>query len=190
MYKKNYIIYLTIGFIFFTLMSGMGKLFTKKNEVPYANEKYPTPEITTKLPSDKDTIFKLPKFSANTIDDKRIHSYQFTNKILIIDFWATWCPPCVREIPHFVKLQEKYKNHIQIIGLAVSDEIEKVQAFSKSKNVNYPIIMADPLLADQFQKISGIPTTFIVNTNKNVIKRVEGYQDFEYFESIITSLIN
>ena len=188
--RYKILIFIFSCLIFVFLMNSMGKLMKKKEVHPFANEHYPTPEITTQLPSDKDTLFKLPKFSAFTINDTRIHSYQYKDKILIIDFWATWCPPCVREIPHFIKLQQKYTDKIQILGLAVNDEPEKVKNFSINKGINYPVIMADTLLVDQFQSIKGLPTTFIVNTNLNVIHRVEGYQSFEYFEAIIISLIN
>lgn len=188
MSKNKLFIYLISAFIFVFLVSNMGKL-TQKKDPNSANSVSESVSENVEKPVTA-SLFPLPKFTANTISDTTFDSHGFDNKVLIIDFWATWCPPCVREIPHFIELQKKYKDKIQIIGLAVSDEFEKVSKFSADKGINYPIVMADGVLTSQFGDISGIPTTFIVNQDKKVIQRIVGYQSFEFFDAIISKLVH
>src|SRR5215212_425288 len=77
-----------------------------------------------------------------TIDGKTLDSNDFNGKVVLVNFWATWCPPCRDEIPDLIKLQQRYKDHLLIIGVS-SDEgpVDMVSKFAAAHRMNYPIVM-------------------------------------------------
>ncbi len=100
-------------------------------------------------------------------------------KAVILDFWATNCPPCVEEIPHLMALQQKYgAENLVLIGLHVGDDEDRAQipAFSKTHNINYPIAFPDDELSGfVFSDGDGIPRTLIIDRSGAIVKRTVGY---------------
>ena len=127
-------------------------------------------------------------FSAQTLSGTSFSMADVNGKIVIIDFWATWCPPCVVEIPHFIALQKAFPDDIQIIGISLDETAAPVQAFMKEQGINYPIVMGTPELTEQFGPITGIPTTLTLDRNHAVIDKAVGYRDYAYFEGLIKQL--
>lgn len=113
-----------------------------------------------------------------------------TNKALIVDFFATWCPPCQAEIPGFIALQNQYKDKgVEIIGVSVdTGGAGLVGNFAKDKGINYPVYLADPDVAMKYG-IRGIPDTHIYAPNGKLYKRHVGYTEKEEFESQINELL-
>ncbi|MBI4313939.1 MAG: TlpA family protein disulfide reductase [Candidatus Omnitrophica bacterium] len=112
-------------------------------------------------------------------------------KAVIIDFWATWCPPCREEIPHFIALYSKYQPRVEILGIALDEAGRRpVDAFVKENGVNYSIAMGqDGVLANAYGGVRGIPTTFVIDKQGKIYKRYVGYQDQSVFEQDITALL-
>ena len=112
---------------------------------------------------------------------------------MIIDFWATWCPPCRAEIPGFVKLYEQYKDKgLLIVGISLDqggDAKQKVKDFIKNFNISYPIMMGNSEVVKKFGGIRAIPTTFIVNKKGEIVKKIIGYRDESFFENLIKELL-
>ncbi len=134
-----------------------------------------------------------PDFTLNTIDGKEIKLSDYRGKVVIIDFWATWCPPCRKEIPGFVELKNKYDKQIEIIGISVDRNAEQVKSFYKSNKMNYPVAMAtqDVVKAyDAITKLQYIPTTFIVDKDGSLYDVKVGFASKEEFEKIIKTLIS
>ncbi|MGH9391837.1 MAG: TlpA disulfide reductase family protein, partial [Vicinamibacteria bacterium] len=112
-------------------------------------------------------------------------------KVLILDFWATWCPPCKEEVPHLVRLQSKYRDQgLQIVGLSLDQGgAGDVKPFAEEHDVNYAMLIADEKTTKDYGGVSMIPTTFVVDRNGVVVKRFIGYTAPEAFEEAILPLL-
>ncbi len=141
---------------------------------------------------------KAPDFTLTTTDGKTLKLSDFKGKGVIVNFWATWCPPCRAEIPDMVELQKEYESKgFSFIGIAVSDQEEKVKAFVESQKMNYPVAMGTPELAMSYGKftkegtIRGIPTSFVINGKGEIVDYFVGGRDKANFaEAIKKALAN
>ena len=121
---------------------------------------------------------KMPDFVLpNALDGKEVSSEIFEGKALLVTFFATWCPPCVEEIPELISLQKTYeKDGFYVLGLSVDQGGTKaVKKLIKKQAINYPVLMADPQVMQDFGGVYGIPVSFLVNKNGNVVKKYTGY---------------
>ena len=124
-------------------------------------------------------------------DGKPVKSSDFAGKVVILDFWATWCPPCKAEIPGFVELQEKYGDKgLMIVGVSLDEQGPAVvKPFMQQFRVNYPIVMGDEKILQDFGGVTAIPTTFIIDKAGNIVKKHVGFASKEDFEKEITPLL-
>ena len=132
-----------------------------------------------------------PDFTLPDINGKMVSLKDFRGKVLILDFWATWCPPCRQEIPQFVDLYSQYKEKgFEIIGIALDQEGEKVvKPFSQNYNIKYPILIGGEEVSEIYGGIRGIPTTFVIDRKGNIVKKYVGFRDREVFEEDIKALL-
>jgi len=111
----------------------------------------------------------------NDVDGRRISSADWKGKVIIVNFWATWCPPCRAEIPDLIALQDKYRDQLQIIGISEDEGgAELVKRFVDAHHMNYPIVMSTPELRKVFAGVSALPTSFIVSRESRVVMRHVG----------------
>jgi thiol-disulfide isomerase/thioredoxin len=117
----------------------------------------------------------VPAFTVTDLDGKSISTADLKGKVVLVNYWATWCPPCRAEIPDLVKLQDKYRDQLLVIGVS-EDEIapEQVKAFAAEQKVNYPIVMSTPELSKIFKGVSALPTTFVMDREGRVQMRHVG----------------
>jgi len=129
-------------------------------------------------------------FSAKDIEGNKVDLADYLGKkIIVVNFWATWCPPCRFEIPELIKLQKVYKDKIQIIGVSLDRSLGDVKNYREHK-LNYPIIWDRyGEIAYLYGGISSIPTTFIINTEGKIVERIIGARTFESFEYVIKKYI-
>lgn len=142
----------------------------------------------TKLPKQEEQKL-FPEFNVKDLQGKEVNLKDYKGKIFIINLFATWCPPCQQEIPHFVELQRKYKDKITIIGLTYDeggDEI--VLSFAKEKNINYDLYWGTKEIAN-YVDLRGLPNTLIIDQSGHVIYNIKGYSYKETYEKIIKSLL-
>ena len=120
---------------------------------------------------------KMPAFVlADVVDGKEVASDAFRGKTLLVTFFATWCPPCLQEIPTLVELQKEFANDgFSVIGLSVDQGgSPEVARFVTQQEINYPVLMADAQTAENFGGVYGIPVSFLVNKSGNVVKTYTG----------------
>ncbi len=132
---------------------------------------------------------EVPHPAFQTVTGQSMDISQFKGKVIVLNFWATWCPPCVAELPALIQLQTTYGNDIQVIGINVDQDTSKVSSFIKSKGITYPIGYATPKLISAYGNIQSIPTTFIIDRNFKIVDTVIGLHDFKQFEKLIKPYI-
>lgn len=133
---------------------------------------------------------KAPQFIVKDIFNKQVISLdRYKGKIIIIDFWATWCPPCRLEIPDIIKLFSNYSNRLQVIGLSVDSTSGPVKDFYAGMKMNYPVGMSTPEIINEYGGVEAIPTAFIIDRNGVIVDKFIGYRDYSQFEAEIKKLL-
>ena len=130
-------------------------------------------------------------FTMKDLDGKEVSLTSFKGKVILLNFWATWCGPCKAEIPGFVELQSKYKNDLVVVGYSVDDEAPKARAFATEYKMNYPILLGEGRedVQDAYGPIWGIPASFIISRDGKVCKRHLGIESKSVFEREIKALL-
>ena len=103
-------------------------------------------------------------FTIKHLDGKDVKLSDYKGKVVLLNFWATWCGPCKAEIPGFVELQEQYKSDLVVVGYSVDDTADKAAAFAKEYKINYPVLLGlgREDVQDAYGPIWGIPASFLI----------------------------
>jgi thiol-disulfide isomerase/thioredoxin len=133
-------------------------------------------------------------FKLKDLDGKEIALASFKNsgKVILLNFWATWCGPCKAEIPGFIELQEKYKDKLTIIGYSVDDTAELAKKYAAEYKMNYPILLGEGRedVQDAYGPIWGIPASFIISKDGRVCRKHMGIAPKNVFEKELVALMN
>jgi thiol-disulfide isomerase/thioredoxin len=131
-----------------------------------------------------------PDFKLAGIDGKPVTLADSKGKVILLNFWATWCGPCRAEIPDLIELQNKYKDHLQILGLVVDDDDpEAIKKFVGKTHINYPVALATDDLRLEYGGIPALPTSFVLDAEGRVVQKHEGLRDPVLYETEIRSLL-
>jgi thiol-disulfide isomerase/thioredoxin len=117
----------------------------------------------------------VPVFIARDLDGREVSTASWRGKVVIINFWATWCGPCRAEIPDLVALQQKYRDRLKVIGISQDEASpDVVKRFAAEHHVNYPVIMTTPEIDRLFPGIGALPTSFIVDRESRLVQKHVG----------------
>lgn len=132
-----------------------------------------------------------PAWKLKDLDGNVVTSDQFKGKVVILDFWATWCPPCRTEIPGYIVLQKKYAaDGLVVVGVSVdTDGVGPVRKFVKDFGINYTIVMADDSIQDAFGPLQGYPTTFIIDRDGMIRNKKLGRMPAAEYEKKVLAVL-
>jgi cytochrome c biogenesis protein CcmG, thiol:disulfide interchange protein DsbE len=131
-----------------------------------------------------------PDFSLTDLSGHKFRLSDYRGKVVVLDFWATWCDPCKQEVPHFIEMQSKYASQgLQVLGVSMDDDEPPVREFQQQYKMNYPVALGSPELADQYGGILGLPITFVIDRNGRITARHVGATDASVIEAEIRRLL-
>jgi thiol-disulfide isomerase/thioredoxin len=169
----------------------ISKLTALKRDVPSPAQSGQSPGASTA------TVIRFvkdpeiaPPFQARDISGISISTADWKGKVVLLNFWATWCPPCRLEIPELIVLQAKYGDRLQIVGVSEDeDPPEMVLRFARQVGINYPIVMENPALTESYPGVTGLPTSFVIDTHGRVVQRHTGLYPLEAYDGEIRALL-
>jgi thiol-disulfide isomerase/thioredoxin len=152
------------------------------------------------LPEVKREVAAFPsfpfKFELPGLDGKPVKLDDFKGKVVIVDVWGTWCPPCRMEIPHFIALHDAYKDKgLEIVGInkervPPGKVKETIETFAKEMGINYPLVVGDDKVEESVPDFSGYPTTLFVDRTGKVRYKHVGYAPYEVLDYIVKTLLD
>lgn len=139
-----------------------------------------------------------PVISLKDLNDKNVALSDFKGKVVLVNFWATWCGPCRIEIPWLIEMQNKYRDQgFVVLGIAMDDEGKSVVAPFVEKErfevngqkvpMSYPILLGNDATGNQFGGLLGYPTSFLISRDGKIVKKVEGLVSYEEITKTIES---
>jgi thiol-disulfide isomerase/thioredoxin len=131
-------------------------------------------------------------FTMKDIDGRDVTLASFKGKVVLLDFWATWCGPCKVEIPHFIEFQNTYgQQGLQVVGISVDDPVDKLVPYAKEMGMNYPILqgLGHEDVQDAYGPILGIPVSVLISREGKVCATHTGLTGKDVFEREIRSLL-
>jgi thiol-disulfide isomerase/thioredoxin len=132
-----------------------------------------------------------PDFKVKDLDGKELSLEAVKGKVVLLNFWATWCGPCRAEIPSLIALQERYKDRLQIIGMVVDDDDEKaIREVVKDESINYPVALTTLPVRLAYDGITALPTVFIINAGGRVVQKHVGLFNPALYETEVRALLD
>ncbi len=131
-----------------------------------------------------------PDFTRTDLANKPLKLSDHRGKLVLLNFWATWCPPCREEMPLFSKWHSELKGKgLQVIGVSLDDDAAAAKEFLKQYPVVYPVVMGDVKLAESFGGVLGLPLSYLIDAQGRVVARFQGEPDLPRMEAKIRELL-
>ena len=131
-----------------------------------------------------------PDFTLVDLDGQKLQLSRYRGKVILLDFWATWCDPCREEIPRFIALQNKYRDQgLQIIGVSMDDETDPVRDFYRRFRMNYPVVMGDAKTGELYGGVLGLPIAFLIGRDGRIYAKHIGVTNMSKLENEIAKLL-
>ena len=184
---------LALGLLLAALAVGLTVLHRRQQAKSAANEaaniKLPPMPTVPAVPSIRGK--PVADFELPNLQGAKVHASDFKNKVVLVNFWATWCAPCIVEIPWFIEFQKKYgPQGLEIVGISMDEPGDKgVIPFVKKHNMTYTVLLGDDKVADQFGGLLGLPTTFLVDRDGKYYSIHRGLVSRESVEEELQTLL-
>lgn len=132
-----------------------------------------------------------PDFTLTDADGREVKLSELEGKVVLVNFWATWCGPCKIEMPWFVEFQRKYKDRgFSVIAVSLDEEgWEVVRPFAAEMELNFPVVVGNDEIAEQFGGVSALPTTFIIDRQGRIFDQHQGLVSKSVYEEAIEHLL-
>ena len=131
-----------------------------------------------------------PAFQISGLDGKPVSPADARGKVVLLNFWATWCGPCRAEIPDLVELQARYKDRLQVIGLIVDDDdLDAIHQFIREFRINYPVAITSDDVRTHYGGIAALPTSFLLDSQGRVVQKHVGLRDPALYETEVRALL-
>jgi thiol-disulfide isomerase/thioredoxin len=192
--KKSFIALLALLIILSGIAIGIA---AGRSAKPHLSANNPKIATTGRATDDESRIIRfasnpqdLPPFLVNDIDGQPVSTAEWKGKVVLVNFWATWCPPCRAEIPMLVQLKNIYKDRLVIVGVSMDDDDPAaVRKFVKEMRMNYPVVMASREIISEYGGVPALPTTFVVNQDGKVVQKHIGLYPSNVYESEVRALL-
>jgi thiol-disulfide isomerase/thioredoxin len=169
----------------------------KSSSIKPVSNSQADPRMAALIDDDDDSVIRFasnpqpaPPFLLQDLDGNVVSTAQWQGKVVLLNFWATWCPPCRQEIPILVDLAKKYKDNLLIVGVLVDDgSPDDVREFAKAFHMNYPVVMWSHELVSEYGGVPALPTTFLINKDGRVVQKHEGLYPPEVYNTEVRALM-
>ncbi len=175
---------------------------TVRTQMPWLTQKHPqmveqpvvgtTDNVQPVLQCPADAKPAKLDFTLKDVEGRDVTLASYKGKVIVLDFWATWCGPCKVEIPHFIEFQDKYgPKGLQIVGISVDDTVDKLTPYVKDMKMNYMVLqgLGHDDVQDAYGPIMGIPVSVVINREGKVCATHTGLTSKDVFESEIKALL-
>jgi thiol-disulfide isomerase/thioredoxin len=168
------------------LLAGCGRLQAAHAEAAPAKQDAPEANIV-RLVKNPDAA---PAFELKDLDGKPVSLAEAKGKIVLLNFWATWCGPCRAEIPDLVDLQKRYADKFEIIALATDeDDADEVRRFVREAGINYRVAMTSDEIRRDYGGISALPTSFVIDAQGRIVQKHVGLNDPAIYELEVKAML-
>jgi len=131
-----------------------------------------------------------PEFVRSDLNGHEIDLKRYHGKVVILNFWATWCAPCQVELPEFEKWQERYgADGLEIIAISMDDVDSAVRMTVQRLHIDYPVLMGDAYLGEAYGGVLGLPVTFLIDREGKIVDKIKGETDLRQVESRVRSVL-
>ncbi len=133
-----------------------------------------------------------PDFTLLTHDGKEVKLSDYKGKVILLDFWATWCPPCVKSVPDLIAIHSEFEGEAVVIGVSLDKETNSdkdVAPFIEKFGINYPVVMGDKAIANAYGGVEAIPTMFVIDQKGNIVNKHIGFSEKSKYVAEIKKLL-
>jgi peroxiredoxin len=157
----------------------------------------PPDELAAEIALDEETDAKATgknaplDYTVKDMNGANVRLSSYKGRIILLNFWATWCEPCKEEIPDLITLQEQYKNDIVVLGFSIDDSAEKLREYAAKYQMNYPVLVGagHENIQEAYGPMWGVPVTVIIDRDGKIAKKQSGIRTRAQFEKEIKRLL-
>lgn len=150
-----------------------------------------TPTLLTRVtPSFASDLREAPDFTRTELKGRPFALKSYRGKLVLLNFWATWCGPCLAEIPRLAAWQNTYgAAGLQIVGVSMDDDAAPVKRAYEKYQLNYPVVMGDAQIGESFGGVLGLPLSYLIDPKGHIVGRYQGEPNLSKLEMQIKSLL-